>query len=94
VLRSSNEGSGIWAFGWTSSGLVETILSGLSVLTGAESPVVVTGYAYWLLPLLLDGESENAVDVAERVGEGLHGASRETVGTPFRVWALCAGRSL
>ena len=64
MLRSSNEGSGIWAFACSvSNGLVDTILLGSPVLTGVGSTGVVTGNVYWLL--LVDGERENTVDGVE-----------------------------
>jgi len=63
VLRSSNEVSGIWAVGWSADGLGGTRLLGSPVLTGIESPGVVTGNVYWLL--LVDEERENTVEVTE-----------------------------
>ena len=75
-----------------SSGLVETALLGPPALTGNGSPVVVTGNMYWRL--LVDGEGEHAADVAERVGEGICGVSRESAATSFNVGDLCEVRSL
>ena len=53
---------------------------------------MVTGNVYWRL--LLDGEGEHAVDVVEKVGEGICGVSRESAATSFKVGDLCEGRSL
>ena len=61
-------------------------------MTENGSPAVVTGNVYWRL--LLDGEGEHAVDVAERVGEGICGVSRASAATSFKVGDLCEGRSL
>ena len=62
------------------------------LLDGEGEHVAVTGYMYW--PLLLDGEGEYAVDVAERVGEGICGVSGKSAATSFKVGDLCEGRSL
>ena len=75
-----------------SNGLVDTVLLGPPALTENGSPVVVTGNVYWRL--LLDGEGEHAVDVAERVGEETCGVSRESAAASFKVGDLCEGRSL
>lgn len=47
---------------------------------------------YW--EPLPDGEGEHTVDLAERVGEGIWGVSREAVPASFSTGDLCGGRSL
>ena len=42
---------------------------------------------YWWL--WLDREGEHVVDVVERVGEGIHGVSRESMAMSFKVGDLC-----
>jgi hypothetical protein len=75
-----------------SNGLVDTTLLGPPALTESGSPVVDMGNVYWRL--LLDGEGEHAVDVAEVEGEGICGVSRDSAATSFNVGDLWEGRSL
>jgi len=73
-----------------SNGLIGTALLGLPELTENGSPAVVTGNVYW--GVLVDGEGECMVGVAERVGDC--GTSRGIAAVSFMVGDLCAGRSL